>query len=205
MYILYSLALTLGVIVLLPRFVWDAVRHGKYVEGLSQRLGNIPSFTETLQKVVWVHCVSVGETLAARPLIEAIRLRYPSHSIIISTTTATGQEVARKMFGERRKSKRYSINRAAKFVTESGALPRDCIVTNISESGARLFSEASNVPEQFRLLIDGDTPIREECRVVWRLGGELGVVFITSEKERGRLNAIKSFQSQARSVLQNNS
>jgi 3-deoxy-D-manno-octulosonic-acid transferase len=100
MYILYSLALTLGVIVLLPRFAWDAVRHGKYVEGLSQRLGNIPSFTETLQKVVWVHCVSVGETLAARPLIEAIRLQYPSHSIIISTTTATGQEVARKMFGD---------------------------------------------------------------------------------------------------------
>src|SRR5258707_12640285 len=100
MYILYSLALTLGVIVLLPRFVWDAVNHGKYVEGLSQRLGTIPTFSKTLQDVIWVHCVSVGETLAARPLVEAIRLQYPSHSIIISTTTATGQKVARKIFGE---------------------------------------------------------------------------------------------------------
>ena len=107
------------------------------------------------------------------------------------------------MFGEKRQSKRYSISRVAKFVTESGALPRDCIVTDISEGGARLFSEATNIPDQFRLLIDGDTPIREECRVVWRLGGEIGVAFITREKERERLNAIKSFRVQARSSLQN--
>ena len=105
------------------------------------------------------------------------------------------------MFGERRKSKRYSINRAAKFVTESGALPRDCMVTDISTGGARLFTEAAEIPEQFRLLIDGDTPIREECRVVWRLGGEVGVTFVTQEKERQRLTAIKDFQLRARSSL----
>src|SRR3954465_13765534 len=107
------------------------------------------------------------------------------------------------MFGDKRKSQRYSINRVAKFVTESGTLPRDCIVTDISAGGARLFSDAANIPDQFRLLIDGDTPIREECRVVWRLGGEIGVAFITQEKERERLNAIKSFRVQARSSLQN--
>jgi len=107
------------------------------------------------------------------------------------------------MFGEKRQSKRYSINRVAKFVTESGTLPRDCIITNISEGGARLFSEAANIPEQFRLLIDGDTPIREECRVIWRLGGEIGVEFVSREKERERANAIKSFRVQARSSLQN--
>ena len=103
------------------------------------------------------------------------------------------------MFGDKRKSQRYSINRVAKFVTESGGLPRDCIVTNISEGGARLFSEAANIPDQFRLLIDGDTPIREECRVVWRLGGEIGVSFITREKERERLTAIRDAQLQVRS------
>jgi len=107
------------------------------------------------------------------------------------------------MFGEKRQSKRYSINRVAKFVTESGTLPRDCIITNISEGGARLFSEAANIHEQFRVLIDGDTPIREECRVIWRLGGEIGVEFVSREKERERANAIKSFRVQARSSLQN--
>ena len=107
------------------------------------------------------------------------------------------------MFGEKRKFRRRSINRVAKFVTESGGLPRDCIITDISPGGARLFTEASNIPEQFRLLIDGVPPIRQECRVVWRLGGELGVAFVTREKERERLNAIKSFRVQARSSLQN--
>ena len=105
------------------------------------------------------------------------------------------------MFGEKRKFRRRSINRVAKFVTESGGLPRDCIITDISAGGARLFTEASNIPEQFRLLIDGDTPVREECRVVWRLGGELGVAFVTGEKERERLAAIKDSQSQTRSSL----
>ena len=105
------------------------------------------------------------------------------------------------MFGEKRKSKRHSINRVAKFVTEPGALPRECIVTDISAGGARLFTEAANIPDQFRLLIDGDTPIREECRVVWRLGGELGVAFVAREKERERLTAIKDLQVQVRSSL----
>jgi hypothetical protein len=105
------------------------------------------------------------------------------------------------MFGEKRKSKRRSINRVAKFVTESGGLPRDCIVTDISAGGARLFIESSNIPEQFRLLIDGVPPIRQECRVVWRLGGELGVSFVAGERERERLAAIKDSQSQTRSSL----
>ena len=105
------------------------------------------------------------------------------------------------MFGEKRKFRRRSINRVAKFVTELGGLPRDCIITDISAGGARLFTEAANIPEQFRLLIDGDTPVREECRVVWRLGGELGVAFVTGEKERERLTAIKDSQSQVKTSL----
>ena len=100
MYFLYSIALTLGVLVMLPRFAWDAIRHGKYVEGLGQRFGNIPSFNKNNQKLIWIHCVSVGETLAAQPLVEAIRLAHPSLAVVVSTTTATGQTVARKLFGE---------------------------------------------------------------------------------------------------------
>ena len=102
------------------------------------------------------------------------------------------------MFGEKRKFRRRSINRVAKFLTESGGLPRDCIITDISAGGARLFTEAPNIPEQFRLL-DGDTPVREECRVVWQLGGELGVAFVTGEKVRDRPTGIKNLQSQVRS------
>ena len=92
------------------------------------------------------------------------------------------------MFSERRKHRRYAINRIAKFQTETGALPRDCMITNISELGARLFAEGVDVPDQFNLLISGEERgIRRQCRVVWRLGGEIGVSFVDPKPAGWRL------------------
>jgi 3-deoxy-D-manno-octulosonic-acid transferase len=98
MYFVYSLLLTLGFLVLLPRFLLDALRHGKYVAGFGERLGNVPSLDSAGRPVVWLHCVSVGESLAARPLVLGIRKRFPDHTIVISTTTLTGQKLARELF-----------------------------------------------------------------------------------------------------------
>ncbi len=98
MYLLYSLLLTLGFIALLPRFAIDAMRSGKYVTGLRQRLGKRPAINSTDKQVVWLHCVSVGETQAARTLARALRTEFPNHCLVVSTTTVTGQLVARKTF-----------------------------------------------------------------------------------------------------------
>ena len=98
MYFLYSFLLTLGVVALLPRFIFDAFRHGKYVAGLRERLGGLPAVETGGRPVVWLHCVSVGETQAARPLARAILERLPSHALVVSTTTATGHRVAREVF-----------------------------------------------------------------------------------------------------------
>jgi 3-deoxy-D-manno-octulosonic-acid transferase len=100
MYLLYSLLLTLGVVALLPRFVYDAFRHGKYVRGLRERLGRLPAIETGGRPVVWLHCVSVGETQAARPLALALLERYPGYALVVSTTTLTGQQVAREVFRE---------------------------------------------------------------------------------------------------------
>ncbi len=79
---------------------------------------------------------------------------------------------------ERRSTQRRVINRVAQYHCGLGALPRTCMVTNISESGARLYCE-TDMPDAFTLALSGDDgDIRRECRVVWRLGGELGVEFI---------------------------
>lgn len=81
-------------------------------------------------------------------------------------------------FKERRKTSRRLVNRVAQFYTEAGQLPRTCMVTNISDTGARLFSE-TDMPPRFILALSGEgVNSRHECRVVWRLGGELGVEFI---------------------------
>lgn len=98
MYFLYSLLLTLGVIALLPRFLIDAFRHGKYVQGWRERLGNVPEIRVEGRPLIWLHCVSVGEAQAARPLARAILDKFPSHALAVSTTTLTGQRIARDVF-----------------------------------------------------------------------------------------------------------
>jgi 3-deoxy-D-manno-octulosonic-acid transferase len=98
MYFLYSLLLALGVVALLPRFIIDAFRHGKYVAGFGERLGRLPPIEAGGRPVIWLHCVSVGEAQAARPLARAILDEFPSHALVVSTTTLTGQRVARDVF-----------------------------------------------------------------------------------------------------------
>jgi 3-deoxy-D-manno-octulosonic-acid transferase len=98
MLLLYSLLLTLGILLMLPVFVWNALRHGKYVAGLRERAGGVEEFDAGGRPVIWLHCVSVGETQAARPLARALVERFPTHALVISTTTLTGQRVAREAF-----------------------------------------------------------------------------------------------------------
>jgi 3-deoxy-D-manno-octulosonic-acid transferase len=98
MYFIYSLLLTLGFLVLLPRFLFDALRHGKYVVGFGERMGKVAPLNPHSRPVVWLHCVSVGESQAARPLVAGIRQRFPDHTIVVSTTTLTGQNLAREIF-----------------------------------------------------------------------------------------------------------
>ena len=82
------------------------------------------------------------------------------------------------MLSDRRRSRRYAINRVAKFQQDAYTLPRDCLISDLSDHGARLFAEGVEVPEQFSLLIDNDQRgLRRQCQVVWRLGYEVGVKF----------------------------
>jgi 3-deoxy-D-manno-octulosonic-acid transferase len=98
MYLIYSLLLGLGFLILLPRFLFDASRHGKYVAGFRERLGSITPIQRDGRPVIWIHCVSVGETQAARTLVQSLKKRLPDHLIAISTTTFTGQNLARQVF-----------------------------------------------------------------------------------------------------------
>lgn len=100
MFFLYSILLTLGFIILLPRFLFDVLFNGKYAAGFPQRLGFVPNLTPNGRKVIWLHCVSVGEVNAARVLAFSLRKELPDTRLIVSTTTRTGQELARNIFAE---------------------------------------------------------------------------------------------------------
>lgn len=100
MYFFYSLLLALGVGALLPRFILDALRHGKYAAGLGERAGSVPPIDAQDRPVIWLHCVSVGETQAARPLFASLQKAFPEHALVVSTTTLTGQQLAQEVFGK---------------------------------------------------------------------------------------------------------
>src|SRR5438132_4698661 len=100
MYFVYSVLLTIGFIALMPKLLIGALRHGKYITGLRERLGNLPVIQANSQPTVWLHCVSVGETEAARPLIRALSDRFHALRLVISTTTLTGQAFARRSFSD---------------------------------------------------------------------------------------------------------
>jgi 3-deoxy-D-manno-octulosonic-acid transferase len=96
-YFLYSVATLLALVVLSPYLLYQALRYNKYVGSLGQRLGYLPvSFNLDAEESIWVHAVSVGEVLAARPIVSGLRARYPELRIFLSTTTLSGQNVARR-------------------------------------------------------------------------------------------------------------
>src|ERR1041384_6331858 len=127
MYLAYSLLLTLGLIVLLPYFLIQALAHGKYIAGLRQRLGSVPQVDG--KPVIWLHCVSVGETQAARPLAQRLKQEFPHHALVVSTITLTGQKLARDVFRNQAENVfyfpfdwRWSARRALKDISPAAVL-----------------------------------------------------------------------------------
>jgi 3-deoxy-D-manno-octulosonic-acid transferase len=103
-YFLYSLLLAAALLLSLPYWLYQMLRHGKYRRGLAERMGSVPSrLIQTSPETglaIWVHAVSVGEVLAVSGLIDEMRCRFPGHKIFITTTTDTAQELAQKRFGK---------------------------------------------------------------------------------------------------------
>ena len=97
MYFLYSVLVLAFFVALSPWFLYQAVRYRKYIGSLSQRMGYLPvSFNMDGEPSIWIHAVSVGEVLSVRPLARELRARYPRHRLFLSTTTMTGDAIARR-------------------------------------------------------------------------------------------------------------
>ena len=97
MFLLYSFATIVFFVAVSPYFAYQAIRYRKYVSSLRQRLGYLPvSFNLDWDESIWIHAVSVGEVLTARALLSDLRARYPRLRTFLSTTTMTGQQVARR-------------------------------------------------------------------------------------------------------------
>jgi 3-deoxy-D-manno-octulosonic-acid transferase len=101
MYFLYSTLLLFWLLIASPYWLWQMLRHGKYRAGLAERFGRVPLRLKFERApVIWIHAVSVGEVLAISGLLAELRVRLPADRLLVSTTTATGQKLARDRFGK---------------------------------------------------------------------------------------------------------
>ena len=101
MYAFYSALLAFFLVLTLPYWLLQMMRHGKYRAGLRQRFGAVPAALAGRgeKPAIWVHAVSVGEVVASSAVVEALRQKFPSHRVLVSTTTSTGQKLAAQRFG----------------------------------------------------------------------------------------------------------
>ena len=79
------------------------------------------------------------------------------------------------MFADRRRAARIKLNSGARVQPKGDPRPRECVVTDISETGVRLYIEMVELPDLFVLSMPEKEP--RNCRVVWRLGNEIGAEF----------------------------
>jgi 3-deoxy-D-manno-octulosonic-acid transferase len=96
MYVLYEGLLYLVLLLALPYFLLTGVLRGKYLVNFPARMGFYKSRAE--EHDLWIHAVSVGEAMAARPVVEKILQQRPNTSIVFTTTTLTGQAQARRLY-----------------------------------------------------------------------------------------------------------
>ncbi len=100
MYLLYSLLSAAGMLLVSPYFLARGLRKEGYLASLKQRFGWLPEeICAEPGGAIWIHAVSVGEALAALPLAQRLKQRFPGRRVVVSTTTLTGQSTVRQRIG----------------------------------------------------------------------------------------------------------
>ncbi len=186
---LYSFSLSVLFLLSAPWWTFRMLTTGRYRQGLAGRLGILPARLRAIppvQDVLWVHAVSVGEVLAATGLVRDLRQRLPGWTVAISTTTVTGNAVARERFPDLPVfffplDLRFAVRRAL------GALHPRMLVLVESELWPRLLHECARagVPVVVVNARMSDRSFRRALRfrAVWRLALRRVTVFLAQGSE----------------------
>lgn len=204
MLILYSLALVLVLVLGAPWWLFRMATSGRYREGLTERLGIIPRRIRRGldgESVVWVHAVSVGEVLAASRLIDELGQRLSAGQrgerawrVMISTTTRTGQQLARERFGAERVFY-FPLDFGWAVRAWLGALRPKLLVLAETEFWPRMLTECrrAGIPVAVVNARISDRSWPRYLRFVWMwrpLLGGLAVVLAQTDLDADRLLAL---------------
>jgi 3-deoxy-D-manno-octulosonic-acid transferase len=196
MSVLYSVALFLMLLIGSPYWIFRMATSGKYREGLSERLGFVPGRLRkhSKQPVIWLHAVSVGEVLAASSLIAQLSARADGYRVVISTTTRTGQKIARDRFGADHVFY-FPLDFAFAVRAYLRALQPRLLVLLETEFWPRMLSECHR--RQIPIAVvnarisDRSWPRYHKLRKFWRkLLAPLALVLAQSEEDAERLMAV---------------
>ncbi len=194
MLILYSFGLLVVLGVGAPWWMLRMATSGRYREGLTERLGFVPQrIRRNFDRghVVWVHAVSVGEVLAVSRLIDELGTRLPGWRVMISTTTRTGQALARQRFGEERVFY-FPLDFGWAVRAWLRALRPKLLVLAETEFWPRMLSECQRAGIPVAVvnarISDRSWPRYRRLAWIWRpLLGELAVVLAQTELDAERL------------------
>jgi 3-deoxy-D-manno-octulosonic-acid transferase len=200
MLILYSLALGLALVIGSPWWLWRMATSGKYREGLAERLGFVPARIRKKLSgpTVWMHAVSVGEVLAASRLMEEMTQRLGAApggcQVMLSTTTRTGQRIARERFGEERVFY-FPLDFAFAVCSWLRILQPRLVVLLETEFWPRMLVECrrAGVPVAVvnARISDRSWPRYRRLGAIWkRVLGGLNLVLAQSETDAVRLRAL---------------
>src|ERR1700733_7442509 len=196
MSVLYSVALFLVLLIGSPYWIFRMVTSGKYREGLSERLGFVAKRLRRRDAlpVIWLHAVSVGEGLAASSLIAQLSIRANGYRVVVSTTTRTGQKIARDRFGADNVFY-FPLDFAFAVRAYLRVLQPRLLVLLETESWPRMRTECHRAHIPIAVvnarISDRSWPRYFKLRRLWRkLLGPMALVLAQSEEDAERLMAI---------------
>ena len=100
---IYSFLFTLALPLIWLRLLWRSRKAPAYRSRIAERFGRVrlPEDFDPAGQTIWLHAVSVGETMAAAPLVEVLRSEWPGIQIVVTTMTPTGAERVRMQMGDK--------------------------------------------------------------------------------------------------------